>query len=183
MRVVGVRRARADLNVAGERLPIAAERAPELGIVVRHTVGVARASAAEVVARVVPDDGDLSGDWIERELREELTAHRAVVIHPHRWTPRRAAVVGVADEDVRVVALVLLLEGVDEVDATIVRSAAAVPRKAGFRVDRAIRLGRDEVEPADVSIGDEHAIAETGRPEPIGIDVHERLAAALPALG
>ncbi len=42
-RVVRVRRARANLDILGERLsPVCAERSPELGVVIRHAVGVAR---------------------------------------------------------------------------------------------------------------------------------------------
>jgi len=49
-RVVRVRRARADLDVRGERLPpVCAERSPELGVVVRYAIGVARPTEAQVL--------------------------------------------------------------------------------------------------------------------------------------
>src|SRR5439155_15623819 len=135
------------------------------------------ASGPEVVARVVPDHRDPSGGRIERDLREELAVGGAVVVHARRGAPGGAVVVGEANDNVRVVLFVLLLERVDHVDATTVWTAGAVPGQARLRVDRAIRLRRDEVEPADVRIGDEDAAAEPRRAEPVRIDVHEELAA------
>ena len=73
--------------------------------------------------------------------------------------------------------------GVDEIDAAVVRAAGPVPGEARLGVDRAIGLRRDEVETADMGGGDEDAVAEPGRPEPVRIDVDKQLAAALPALG
>src|SRR5262249_10307237 len=97
--------------------------------------------------------------------------------------PRRAVVVGVTDEDVRVVRPVLLLEAVDDVDAPGVRAARAVPGEPRLRVDRATRLRRDEVESPDVSFVDEDSAPEAGGTEAVGIDVDEELAATLAGLG
>src|SRR5207245_10585185 len=113
---------------------------------------------------------------------EELAARRAGVVDAHRRAPACAAVVGVPDLDVRVALLVSVLERVDEVDAAAVRSAGPVPRQPRLGVDRAIRLGRDEVEAADVRVGDEDAIAEAGRRETGRIEAHEELAATMRAL-
>ncbi len=63
------------------------------------------------------------------------------------------------------------------------RAAGPVPGQARLGVDGAIRLRRNEVESADVSRGDEDAVAEPGRSEAVRVDVDEELAAALPALG
>src|SRR5206468_3744005 len=82
------------------------EGAPELRVVVRHAVGVARASCAEIGARVVPDDGDLPRRRVERDPREELAVRRRVVVDAHRRAPGRAAVVGVPNLDVGVVLFV-----------------------------------------------------------------------------
>src|SRR5205814_5335152 len=70
-----------------------------------------------------------------------------------------------------------------EIDAPVVRAAGAIPGETGLRVDRAIRLRRDEVEAAHVRVGDEHAVAEACGTESVRVDAHEQLAAALPALG
>jgi hypothetical protein len=75
-----------------------------------------------------------------------------------------------AHEDVGVVALVLYLRGVDEVDAA---AKGAPPGKARLGVDRPVRLGRDEVEATDVCLGDEIAAAEARGPEAVRIDVDE----------
>jgi len=50
-----------------------------------------------------------------------------------------------------------------------VRAAGAVPGQSGLGVDRAVRLGGDEVEPADVGRGDEDPLAAPGRAEPVRV--------------
>src|SRR5439155_26595958 len=84
---------------------------------------------------------------------------------------------------VRVVALVLNLFGVDEVHAAVARPPGPVPGQARLGVDRTVPLRRDEVEPADVCFGDEHAVAEAGRSEAVKVDVDEQPATALAAPG
>src|SRR5512132_1915951 len=181
---VRIRSAGADLDVGLERVTaVGAEGAPEPGVVVRQAVRVAGAARSEVVAGVIPDDGDLSAGRVARDLRQELAVHGRVVVDALGPAPARAVVVRVADVDVRVVALVLLLERVDEIDTAVVRPARPVPGKAGLSIDGAVGLRRDEVEAPNMGGGDEDAVAEAGRPEPIGVDVDEELATALAALG
>src|SRR5262249_38442403 len=106
----------------------------------------------------------------------------AVVVHPYRCAPRPTVIVGVANVDVHVVALVLLLQRVDQVRPTAVRAAGPVPSQPWLSVDRAVRLGGYEVETAHVGVGYEDAVlAELGWAQTIGIDVHIDLAAALAA--
>jgi hypothetical protein len=62
-----------------------------------------------------------------------------------------------------VVALVGVLERVDEVDTAVVRSVAGIPGKPGFGVDRAVGLRRDEVKASDVGVDHEIPVAEPGR--------------------
>src|SRR5881227_2443893 len=67
--IVRVRRTRADLDVRSERQPtVCAERSPELGIVIRYTVGITRTTGAEVIAGVVPHRCKVPAGWIERDL-------------------------------------------------------------------------------------------------------------------
>src|SRR5712671_4325173 len=144
--IVGVGGSHADLDVGGEaRAAVGAERPPELGVVVRDPVGVARPAGAQVVAAVIPDHGDIAGGGIQRDLRQELAVGGVVVVHPYRRAPRGPAVVGVLQVNVHVVALVRLLTCVHQVHAARVRAAGAVPGQAGLRVDRTVRLRGDEV--------------------------------------
>ena len=108
---------------------------------------------------------------------------RGVVVHANRCAPGCSVVVGITDEDVGVVLLVVLLEGVGDVDASVVRPACPVPREPRLGVHRAVGLRRDEVEPADVRVVDEDALAEPRWAEPVRIDADEELAAALTRLG
>src|SRR6266536_4810960 len=66
-RVVGIRRPGTDPQVWRERRAVPAERAPHLGVGVGDPVGIAGTAAAEIVARVVPDDPDLAGRRVERD--------------------------------------------------------------------------------------------------------------------
>src|SRR5205823_1099910 len=68
-------------------------------------------------------------------------------------------------------------------DAPVVCAARAVPRQPGLGVHGTSRLRGDEVEAADVRVGDEDSVAEVGGAEPVRVDVHEQLAAALAAFG
>src|SRR5258708_430544 len=142
LRVMGVRRSGADLNVLSERLPsVGTKRAPDLRIGIGDAVGVTRPAGAKIVASVIPDDCEISGCRVERNLREELTVLGVVVVHPYACAPGRAVIVGIANVNVRVVALVLLLQGVDQVDAPVVRAAGPVPGQARLSVHGAVRLG------------------------------------------
>ncbi len=181
--IVRVGGSRADLDIRAEAgAAVGAERPPELRVIVHDPVGVARAAGTEVVAAVVPDDGEVAGGGVERDLRQELAVGGGVVVHPHRRAPGGPVVVGVPHVDVRVVALVRLLGRVDHVHPPGMRAAGPVPGQAHLGVDRAIRLRGDEVEPADVGLSDEDAAPESGRAEPVRIYVHEDLAPALPGL-
>src|SRR5262249_34747701 len=104
-------------------------------------------------------------------------------VHADRSAPGRAVVVGVTDEDVRVVRPVFLLEAVDDVNAPVVCAARAIPGKPRLRVDRATRLRRDEVESPDVRVVDEDTAPEAGPGGPLGRPGHEELAAPPAGLG
>src|SRR5262249_36601949 len=79
---VRVRRRGAALLVRIEARPaVARERAPELGVVVRDAVRVAGPARAQVVAGVVPDDGEMSVRRIERDLGHELAVRPRVVVY------------------------------------------------------------------------------------------------------
>src|SRR5207247_11082663 len=79
LRIIGVRRSGADLNVLGKRLPsVGTNGAPELLIGIGDAVGVTRPPGAKIVAGVIPDDRDIPGRGVERNLRQELTILGAV---------------------------------------------------------------------------------------------------------
>src|SRR5205823_12156895 len=83
LRIMGVRRSGADLNVLGKRLSsVGTKRAPELRIGIGDAVGVTRPPGAEIVAGVIPDDRDIPGCGVERNLRQKLTILGVVVVHP-----------------------------------------------------------------------------------------------------
>src|SRR5881227_489476 len=90
-RIMGVRRSGADLNVLGKRLPsVGTERAPELRIGIGDAVGVTCPPGAKIVAGVIPDDREIPGCGVERNLRQELTIFGAVVVDPCARAPSRA---------------------------------------------------------------------------------------------
>src|SRR5229473_6648145 len=136
LRIMGIRRSGADLNVLGKSLPsIGAKSAPDLGIGIRDAVGVARPSSAEIVAGVIPDDRDIPGCGVKRNLRAELTIFGVVVVHPYARAPSRAVIVRIADVNISVVASVLLLQRVDQIHAAIVRATGTVPSQARLGVN------------------------------------------------
>ncbi|HEX6478316.1 MAG TPA: hypothetical protein VF043_05690 [Ktedonobacteraceae bacterium] len=75
-----------------------------------------------------------------------------------------------------------MLESIYQVHAPIVDATRPVPGEPGLRIDRTVGLRRYEVEPADVCVSHVHPRIKACWPQPIGIDVHEDLATALPAL-
>src|SRR5206468_4503481 len=80
-RGVGVGGPSADLQVGGEAGPtVAAERPPELGVVVGDPVGITRPAGPQVVTAVVPDDGELAGGGVKREVGQELAVGSVVVV-------------------------------------------------------------------------------------------------------
>jgi hypothetical protein len=80
-------------------------------------------------------------------------------------------IVGIADVNVHVVALVFLLQRVHLVDPSAVRSAGPVPGQARLGIDGALRLGRYVVEPSNVSVYYEVAVrAESRRTQAIRIE-------------
>src|SRR5437016_14534009 len=73
LRIMGVRRSGADLNVLGERLPsVGTERAPDLRIGIGDAVSVTRPPGAKIVAGVIPDDRDIPGCGVDRYIWHEL---------------------------------------------------------------------------------------------------------------
>src|SRR6266480_5406783 len=88
LRIMGVRRSGADLNVLGKRLPsVGAKRAPDLRIGIGDAVGVTRPADPKIVAGIIPDDRDIPGCGVERNLREELTIPGVVVVHSYACAP------------------------------------------------------------------------------------------------
>src|SRR5439155_24955476 len=84
LRIMGVRRSGADVNVLGKRLPsVGTKRAPELSIGIWDAVGVTRPPGAKIVAGVIPDDRDIPGCGVERNLRQELTILGEDFSRPH----------------------------------------------------------------------------------------------------
>ena len=70
-----------EVELSGERsTAVRAERAPELGVVVGDTVGVSGSAGAEIGARVVLHDRQVSGGLIERDLEELLFLRRSTTI-------------------------------------------------------------------------------------------------------
>src|SRR6266480_3728992 len=183
LRIMGVRRSGADLNVLGKRLPsVGTKRAPDLRIGIGDAVSVTCSPGAKIVAGVIPDDRDIPGGGVERNLRQELTILGAVVVHPYARAPNRAVIVRIADVNVGVIAFVLLLQRVHEVHPAIVRATGTVPCQARLGVNGAVRLGRYEVETSNVSVDDEDAvIGESSWTETVGIDIDIDLAATLAA--
>src|SRR5206468_11142436 len=115
VRTMGVQRSGADLNVLGKRLPsVGAKRAPDLRIGIGDAVGVTCPPDPKIVTGVIPDDRDIPGCGVERNLREELTILGVVVVHSYACAPSRAVIVRIADVNVGVVAFVLLLQRVYE---------------------------------------------------------------------
>src|SRR5882757_8707746 len=182
--IEGIRRSGADLNVLGKRLPsVGTKRAPDLRIVIGDAVGVTRPPDAKIVAGVIPDDRDIPGCGVERNLREELTIPGIVVVHPYARAPSRAVIVRIADVDVGVIAFVLLLQRVHQVHAAIVRAAGTIPCQARLGVNRAVRLGRYEVEASNVSVNHEDTvITESVWTQTVGIDIHIDPTSTLAAL-
>src|SRR6266511_2052877 len=128
-----VRCTRTDLNVRSEgHARVDAEGTPELRVVVGNAVGITKSAGAEVGPRVIPDDREFPGGRIQRDLWHELTIGCVVVVHADAAAPGGAVVVGVAHIDIRVVALVLLLLGVDQIHAAVVRAAGSIPGQACF---------------------------------------------------
>src|SRR5439155_23021136 len=125
----------------------------------------------------------VAGRRVKGEIGQELAVRGRIVVYAHRVAPGRPAVIRVAQKDVGVALLVPDFLGVDEVDAPVVCAARAVPRQSGLGVHGTPRLRGDEVEAADVRVGDEDSAAEVGGAEPVRVDVHEQLAAALSAFG
>src|SRR2546421_6535663 len=95
--------------------------------------------------RVVPHHGEVPSSRIERDLRQELAVLRLVIVHPHWTAPRGTLIIGEADVDVHVVALVGLLECVHQIHAPVVGSTRPVPGKPRFRIYRTVRLCWDDV--------------------------------------
>src|SRR6266478_6534608 len=88
LRIMGVRGSGADLNVLGKRLPsVGTKRAPDLCIGIGDAVGVTSPPDAKIVAGVIPDDRDIPGRGVERNLREELTVLGIVVVYPYARAP------------------------------------------------------------------------------------------------
>src|SRR5204862_7409146 len=94
LRSMGVRRSGADVNVLGKGLPsVCTEGAPELRIGIGDAVGVTRPPGAKIVAGVIPDDRDIPGRGVERNLPQELAILGAVVVDPCARAPSRAVLV------------------------------------------------------------------------------------------
>src|SRR5438105_298956 len=94
LRILGVRRSGADPDVIAEGTPsIGTEGAPDLGISIGDAVSVTRPSGAKIVAGVIPDDRNIPGSRVERDLREKLTIRGAIVIHPYTGAPSCAVIV------------------------------------------------------------------------------------------
>src|SRR5438270_12268847 len=109
LRITGVRRSGADLNVLGKRLSsVGTKRAPELRIGIGDAVDVTRPPGAEIVAGIIPDDRNIPGCGVERILRQELTILGIVVGHPCARAQSRAVNFSIADVTVGIVAFVLL---------------------------------------------------------------------------
>src|SRR5581483_44825 len=68
------------------------------------------------IAGVVPAHRDISGGLVDRDARQELAVGRVVVVHLFRAAPACTAVVGVAQVNVGVVALVGCFVRIDRVD-------------------------------------------------------------------
>src|SRR5437879_12782492 len=67
LRVMGVRRSGADLNVLGKRLPsVGTKRAPELRIGIGDAVGVSRPPGAKIVAGVRSEERRVGKEWRSR---------------------------------------------------------------------------------------------------------------------
>src|SRR5438477_1697418 len=177
--VVRVGSAGADLDVPGKRLAaIGAEGAPDLGVVIGDAIGIARPPGAEIVARVVPAHGEVAAGGVERDFGQELAVGSAVIVHAHAGVPGGAIIVGIADEDVEVVAVIFQFARVHKIDAAVVRASGAVPGQARLGVNRAMELSRNVIEAADVGLSDEGAVIAEGRgPEAIGIDIDPDFAA------
>src|SRR5437870_3623578 len=111
----------ADLNIPAESLAaIGAEGAPDLGVVIGDAVGIARPADAEIVARVIPAHGEVAAGGVERDFGQELAVGSAVIVHAHAGVPGSAIIVGIADENVEVVAVIFQFARVHEIDAAVV---------------------------------------------------------------
>src|SRR5205807_4241844 len=120
----------------------------------------ARAGETEIVRGVIPDGREVARRLIDRDLRQELAIGSTIVVGPHRCAPAGALVVGVTHPGVQIVAPVLHLERVDEIDAASMWTIAAIPRQSRLGVDRSIRLGGNEIEAANMGVGDERTVLE-----------------------
>jgi len=107
----------------------------------------------------MPADADVPRALIDGDRWQEL-AERVVVVNLNRFTPVRAIVVGVADEDVRVRAVDGRRIGVHHVGAAGVFAVAPVPGEVALRVDGPYRLRRNRQMRADVDARHEHRRAE-----------------------
>src|SRR5262249_62242055 len=110
---------------------------------------------APVVARVQPGDRQVAVGLVDRQAGQELAVGGVVVVDLDPVAPGGPVVVGEAQEDVGVVALVRLLVGVGHVQPAAVRAVRQVVGQVGLGVDGAAVLGRDEVEAAGVGVGDQ----------------------------
>src|SRR5262249_7400191 len=149
-----VRAADTDLLVGQEGL---AAVGADAGEDLRGHVGQAR------VARVVPRHGQVAGRLVQGHHGQELAVDPRIIVDADGGSPRRPVVVGVADEDVHIVALVGRLVRVDQVHAAVVGTAAAVVNHVGFRVNGTIRLRGNVIEIAHVGGCDGDGQAEAAR--------------------
>src|SRR5258706_6478234 len=106
-----------------------------------------------------------------------------IVIHANAIAPCRAVIIRIADVNIRIVALIRTLNAVDDICASIMRTAASVPSQTWFCIDRSIWLRRNEIESANVCINDKDMVTKTCRTKPIGVNIHKKFAAALSAFG
>src|SRR5258708_33888906 len=84
VRITGVRRSGADLNVLGKRLPsVGTERAPDLRIGIGDAVGVTRPPEPKIVPGVIPDDRAIPGCRAARNLRRQFAILGVAVFHPY----------------------------------------------------------------------------------------------------
>ncbi len=122
----------------------------------------------------MPADGYVAGKPIRRDPRQELAAYRrsGIVVDADCRAPGGAVVVRESHHDVRVVALVHHLVGIDQIQAAEPR-AGRIPviGQTGLGIHGPHVLRRDEIEPADVGRGRRYRGAEVAGAETIGVDV------------
>ena len=123
---------------------------------------------------LVPAHGDVAGEDVARDAGQELAAHGQgrIVVDADGRAPSPTIVVREAHHDVRVVALVDDLVGVDHVEAAEVRAGRErVVGEARFCVDAPRVLGGDEVEEPNVGSRRRHERPEVARAETVGVRV------------